>query len=358
MHFDRKHESTARRHLKSPRSLSGRSLHLTLVTKWSQSWSSMTYSHPLCSMSIAHPPFKIWPWKCMVKVMCVVKGQGHIWPWKFKGQGHGQSQTHWSHLRPRVQSICLLFVSWQLVQFWRRYSKFHIWPWKFKVKAMAKVKADGHIWGLEFNQYACFSFRGNRAIFGWDIYIYIAWFIQKSANEIWWFFHDLSRTFLSRKVRNYAGKSNEMHPDWHSFFGATSYIYTCIYILLWQFRNKTYVEAWKACKIFADKLIATEYPFKDPCPCCLKTWYSHIWTRQIWRIWKLRPAYSPETPKLGQNRWCFVSCDLEIWWMTLENNRASLLCCLKLCATFHSHWWIQTGVTVRKRQIWVKFNDF
>ena len=81
-------------------------------------------------------------------------------------------------------------------------------------------------------------------------------------------------------------------------------------------------------------------------------------TRQIWGIWKLRPVYSPETPNLGQNRWCFVPCDLEIWWMTLENNRAFLLCCFKLCAIFHSHWWIQTGVTVRKRPIWVKFDDF
>ena len=81
-------------------------------------------------------------------------------------------------------------------------------------------------------------------------------------------------------------------------------------------------------------------------------------TRQIWGIWKLRPAYSPETANLGQNRWCFVPCDLEIWWMTLENNRASLLCCFKLCATFHSHRWIQTGVTVRRRPIWVKFDDF
>ena len=81
-------------------------------------------------------------------------------------------------------------------------------------------------------------------------------------------------------------------------------------------------------------------------------------TRQIWGIWKLRPAYSPEMPNLGQYRWCFVPCDFEIWWMTLENKRASLLCCFKLCATFHSHWWIQTGVTVRKRPIWVKFNDF
>ena len=82
------------------------------------------------------------------------------------------------------------------------------------------------------------------------------------------------------------------------------------------------------------------------------------WTRQIWGIWKLRLAYSPETPNLGQNRWCFVPCDLEIWRMTLENDRASLLCCFKLCATFHSHWWIQTGVTVRKRPFWVKFYDF
>ena len=81
-------------------------------------------------------------------------------------------------------------------------------------------------------------------------------------------------------------------------------------------------------------------------------------TGQIWGIWKLRPAYCPETPNLGQNRWCFVPCDLEIWLMTLENNRASLLCCFKLCATFHSHRWIQTGVTVRKRPIWIKLNYF
>ena len=34
---------------------------------------------------------------------------------------------------------------------------------------MAKVKPDGHIWAQEFNRYVCFSFRGNRTIFGWDI---------------------------------------------------------------------------------------------------------------------------------------------------------------------------------------------
>ena len=44
----------------------------------------------------------------------------------------------------------------------------------------------------------------------------------------------------------------------------------------------------------------------------------------------------------------FVPCDLEIWQMTLKNNRAPLLCYFKLCASYHSHWWIQTGVRVRK----------
>ena len=50
----------------------------------------------------------------------------------------------------------------------------------------------------------------------------------------------------------------------------------------------------------------------------------------------------------------FVPCDLEIWQMTLKNNRAPLLCYFKLCASFRSHWWIQTGVTVRKRPLSVK----
>ena len=60
----------------------------------------------------------------------------------------------------------------------------------------------------------------------------------------------------------------------------------------------------------------------------------------------------------GRNRPFFVPCDLEIWWMTLKNNRAPVLCCFKLCASFHSHRWIHTKVTVRKRSIRVKIGDF
>ena len=50
----------------------------------------------------------------------------------------------------------------------------------------------------------------------------------------------------------------------------------------------------------------------------------------------------------------FVLRDLEMIWMTLKNNRAPLIYCNKLCVSFQSHGWIQTGVTVRKLSIQVK----
>ena len=64
-------------------------------------------------------------------------------------------------------------------------------------------------------------------------------------------------------------------------------------------------------------------------------------------------SYSPETPNLGQIRRFLEPCDLEIWRMTLKNNRAPLLSNIKLYASFHHHMWIQTRVTVWKRLSWV-----
>ena len=68
--------------------------------------------------------------------------------------------------------------------------------------------------------------------------------------------------------------------------------------------------------------------------------------------------YSPETPNLGQNRRFLEPCDLAFRRMTLKNDRAPLRYYFKLYASFHSHRWIQAGVTVRKRPIWVKIIDF
>ena len=62
-------------------------------------------------------------------------------------------------------------------------------------------------------------------------------------------------------------------------------------------------------------------------------------------------SYSPEMLNLGQNWWLSVLCDLEIWWRTLTKNRAPVLCYFKLCKSFQTHRWIQTGVTVWKCSI-------
>ena len=130
---------------------------------------------PLCNVNRpSHSEIQLFQnltmaWKSMIKVMCVVKGRGHVWPSKFKGQSYCQGQTHWSHLGPGVQSICLLFVSWQSDHFWLRYRKFHIWPWKFKVKVMAKVKPDGHIWGLGVQSICLLFVLWQSDHFGWDI---------------------------------------------------------------------------------------------------------------------------------------------------------------------------------------------
>ena len=97
----------------------------------------------------------------------------YTWPWSPNSHRHGHE---WPTATPFVQ--CQL-----ILPFWdTAISKFdHENPWSrscvwLKVKvtfdhqnSKVKVKPIGHIWGLEFNRYVCFSFRGNRSTFGWDI---------------------------------------------------------------------------------------------------------------------------------------------------------------------------------------------
>ena len=71
-----------------------------------------------------------------------------------------------------------------------------------------------------------------------------------------------------------------------------------------------------------------------------------------------KPKLQSGNTQFGSTKAIFVSCDLEIRRMTLKNYRAPLLCCFKLCASFHSHLWIQTRFTVQKRPIWVKIDGF
>ena len=75
--------------------------------------------------------------------------------------------------------------------------------------------------------------------------------------------------------------------------------------------------------------------------------------RHFIAIGKFRLELQSGNTQLGSKSVVFQPCDLEIWQMTLKNNRAPLLSNIKLCASFYRHMWIQTGVTVRKRLIWV-----
>ena len=112
-------ESTARRQLKSPRSLSGRSIHL-----WSPNGQGHGHEWPTSQLAL---PF----WDTAIS--------------KFDHENPWSRSCVWSKVK----------VTFDLQN--------------SMVKVIVKVKLIGHIWGLEFNRYVCFSFRGNRTTFGWDI---------------------------------------------------------------------------------------------------------------------------------------------------------------------------------------------
>ena len=157
-----------------PWSLSARSLHLTLVTKWSWSWSWMTYSHHLVQCQLALP---FWdtaiskfdhenPWSrpCMcsqVKVIFDLENSKVKVITKVKHIGH-----IWGLVFNRY--VCFSFHDNRTTFAWDIANSIFDLE-KNKIKVMAKVKPNGHICGLQFNWYACFLFRGNRTIFGWDI---------------------------------------------------------------------------------------------------------------------------------------------------------------------------------------------
>ena len=53
--------------------------------------------------------------------------------------------------------------------------------------------------------------------------------------------------------------------------------------------------------------------------------------------------------------WAVWPCNLTY---DLKKQQGTSFMLLQVCAPFRSHWWIQTGVTVRKHPIWVKIDTF
>ena len=101
----------------------------------------------------------------------------YTWSWSPNGHGHDHE---WPTATPFPQCQSAL-PFWETAiskfDYENPWSSSSVWSkakvtfdlQNSKVKAMFKVKPIGDIWGLEFNRYVCFSFRGNRTTFGWDI---------------------------------------------------------------------------------------------------------------------------------------------------------------------------------------------
>ena len=97
------------------------------------------------------------------------------------------------------------------------------------VKVMAKVKPIGHIWGLEFNRYVCFSFHGNRTTFGWDIANSIV-DLENSRLRSWPRSHPMVTFEALRSIDMFAFVSWQLHHFWLR--------YSKFHIWPWKFKVK------------------------------------------------------------------------------------------------------------------------
>ena len=165
-----------------------------------------------------------------------------------------------------------------------------------------------------------------------------------NLGQNWWF-------LLSHVTSKFDG--GPWKKTGHLFYTTSSYVHHFNAIgkfrRKWQSGNTQF--AWKPDTFFPCDLEIWRMTLKNnraPLPCNFKlctSFHSHLWVQTGFTFRK--------PPNLGQNRRFLVPCDIEIWQMTLKNNRAPLLCYFKPCGSFHPHMWNQTGVTVRIRLNWI-----
>ena len=147
----------ARRRLKSPQSLSGKSTHPMVTLVRLISWSWMDDSHPFHSMSISRPIPEIKLFQTLT------------FRFQLQGQGHGCDQRARSYNRPSIILTHFVFISYhQTNNSWdRAVSKFDLET--SKVKVMSEFKGQGHILYPVSNRCTSFSFHINRTNHSWDM---------------------------------------------------------------------------------------------------------------------------------------------------------------------------------------------
>ena len=144
--------STARRRLKSPRSLSGRSAHPTMVTLVN----IMVMNGWITSFSfhVNRPPHS---WDKAISDPDLETPRSRSWVWS-RGKVIQSSQYH-------INSLPIHFTSDQ--QF-LRYSYFEIWPWNIQGQGH-EVKGQGHILYPGSNRFTSYLFHINRTNHSWDM---------------------------------------------------------------------------------------------------------------------------------------------------------------------------------------------
>ena len=77
-------------------------------------------------------------------------------------------------------------------------------------------------------------------------------------------------------------------------------------------------------------------------------------------IYEFKLKLQPGNAQFRSKSAIFVPYGVKIWWMTLKNNWAPLLCCFKLCASVDSHRWIRSKVILEveyTRKIAISISD-
>ena len=179
-----------------------------LVDPYTWPWSPNGHGHghdllppPLCNVNRpSHSEIQLFQ-----NFTMKIHGQGHVCSQRSRSGLTFKIQRSrlWSKSNPLVtfeawsSTICLLFVLWQSHHFWLRYRKFRIWPWKSRSRSWQRSNLMVTFEALELNQYVCFSFRGNRTIFGSDIANSI-FDLENSGSRSW----PRSNPFLSPRFQS------------------------------------------------------------------------------------------------------------------------------------------------------------
>ena len=86
--------------------------------------------------------------------------------------------------------------------------------------------------------------------------------------------------------------------------------------------------------------------------------YFNIWVKYF--VWNFKGYLWNPTQNLLSIHWkiLFLYNVLILKALRFTSFHICFWIYFKLCALFRGHWWIQTGVTVQKRPIWVKISAF